>query len=120
MAFGFRQDLTHIFLATSLHTVKATNIHTCPAVSMLWDDRTGKLSDHGDGMLVTMSGTATILPAAGAVEARSRFLEANPNMEAFLQDANTAMVGVRVEEYAVVVGYGQAEQWSPVQCDAAL
>ena len=88
---------------------------------MLWDDRKGKLSDHGDGMLVTMSGTAKILTDSSSTsEARSLFLEANPNMRPFVLDADTSMVGVRVEEYSVVVGYGQSERWCPDHSDAAL
>ena len=120
MAFGCRSDLTHVFLATSLNTVKAQNMQMCPAVSMLWDDRTGKLSDHGDGGLVTARATARILRGDVSSEARKLFLLANPNMVAFVHDASTAMFELKIEEYSVVVGYGESQQWSPTHGAASL
>ena len=50
-----------------------------PSVSMLWDNRTGNLADHADGLLITASGNATLLKqpaesAKGACEARLRLM----------------------------------------------
>ena len=69
MAYGLCPSLASIFFATGTKTRKAEHMLRSPAVSILWDDRTGNLSDHGDGCLVTASGIAEHL-AVGSDLAR--------------------------------------------------
>jgi len=120
MAFGLVDSLRHVFLATKADTQKAENMIRSPLVSLLWDDRTGKLEDHADGMLVTASGVARLTSGMGAEEARAAILSANPNFHSFIDTPTIALFAVEVSSYDVVVGYGSAVTWNPSEPSAAL
>ena len=113
MAFGAASDMSRIFLATADQSRKARNMRRSPSVSILWDDRTGRLADHKDGALCAANGTASQLSATAAEDARRIILDANPNFSDFLASPTVALFAVDVESYEVVVGYGAPEQWRP-------
>ena len=112
MAYAHSDDLRHVFLASG-RTRKLADMLENPAVSLLWDNRTGNLADHADGILVTARGRATELTGGDAARARAALLHRNPNMSGFLGGESVAMVDVEVETMAVVVGYGSPELFTP-------
>lgn len=120
MAFGLAESLKQVFLATKVDTQKAENMVRSPWVSLLWDNRTGKLEDHSDGMLVTASGVARLTSGADAEEARAAVLTGNPNFKSFIDQPTIALFAVDVSSYDVVVGYGAPVRWSPSDPSAAL
>ena len=85
----------------------------CPNVSLLWDTRTGQLRDHGESILVTASGEATLSSGAAAEVAKAAFLESNPNMHDFVADPSIVMFTISVAEFGITQGYGRTSLWSP-------
>lgn len=120
MAFATARDCRSVLLATPLAARKALHMLARPAVSLLFDDRTGKLADHADGILVTAAGHARQLTdeqrrddGLRIGEAREIFLAKNPNMYQFLGEEGIGLFEVDVHEYEVVKGYGRPELWVP-------
>jgi nitroimidazol reductase NimA-like FMN-containing flavoprotein (pyridoxamine 5'-phosphate oxidase superfamily) len=125
MAFAVAADLRRVFLATEGKTQKAENMRRSPAVSLLWDDRTGQLEDHAGGTLCTVSGTARLLSssrggggASESEEARDAMLAANPNFSSFMASPSIALFAVDVSHYDLVVGYGSPVRWDPSDQDS--
>ena len=110
MAFAMSPCLRLVYIATPLAARKAENMLQRPGVSLLWN-RTGSLSDHGDGMLVTADGTSALAPDRD--EAAALFLQRNPNMEHFLAKDGVAIFAVSVREYEIVQGYDRPQRWDP-------
>ena len=50
MAYAFAEDLRQVYMASGVSSRKIEDIRSNSAVSLLWDNRTGNLADHGDGM----------------------------------------------------------------------
>ena len=111
MAYAMSPCLRTVYLATPLRARKADNMLQRPGVSLLWDNRTGNLADHGDGLLVTADGTSALAPDRDA--AAELFLQRNPNMEPFLASASVGLFAVRVREYEIVQGYDRPQRWDP-------
>jgi hypothetical protein len=121
MAFATAHDSATILLATPTGARKALHMLDRPRVSLLFDDRTGKLADHKDGLLVTAAGTARLLndqlqPSADGLRlavARNLFLEKNPNMAGFVSHPDIGLFAIKVEVYEVVKGYEKPQLWEP-------
>ena len=111
MAYATSPCLRTVYLATSLAARKAESMLQRPGVSLLWDNRTGNLSDHGDGLLVTADGTSALAPDRDA--AAALFLQRNPNMKDFLSSERVGLFAVSVREYEIVQGYGRPQRWDP-------
>jgi nitroimidazol reductase NimA-like FMN-containing flavoprotein (pyridoxamine 5'-phosphate oxidase superfamily) len=113
MAYAASEDLSTVYLATS-RSRKWENMQARPSVSLLWDNRTGNLVDHGDGLLVTASGRAALISEEDEVGAATRlFLEKNPNMKPFLASDGVGVFKVTVGAFEVVEGYGKPTSWKP-------
>ena len=110
MAYATSPCLREIFVATPLQARKAQQMLERPSCSLLWDNRTGRLADHGDGVLVTAVGRAA---AARPEEGRARFLERNPNMGRFLASDGVALFRISVARFEIVKGYGRPRRWEP-------
>lgn len=113
MAYAFSSDLTSVIIASGVSSRKVQDMLSNPSVSLLWDNRTGNLQDHGEGMLVTASGRASQLLADAASDATAQLLERNPNLTSFVARDDVVVLGVAVDTYAVVVGYGAPELIDP-------
>jgi hypothetical protein len=111
MAYGLSPCLRTIYLATPVAARKAKNMIQRPDVSLLWDNRTGNLSDHGDGLLVTADGTSALAPDRDA--AAAFFLQRNHNMATFLATEGVGLFAVSVREYEIVQGYERPQRWEP-------
>jgi hypothetical protein len=114
MAFAHSEDLRSVYLASHTMARKAENMIERPtAVSLLFDNRTGNLKDHGDGLLVTARGR--VVPPSNRTtndshEAAPLFLAKNPNMSTFLAGVGVGIFDFQVSEYEVVrVGGGVLE-----------
>ena len=111
MAFAHSEDLRSVYLVSHTLARKAENMIERPtAVSLLFDNRTGNLKDHGDGLLVTARGR--VVPPSNRTtndshEAAPLFLAKNPNMSEFLAADGVGIFDFQVSEYEVVrVGGG--------------
>ena len=94
MAFAAIPNLQTIVLATALAARKAQNTLERPAVSLLWDNRTGNASDHGHGLLVTASGSAALVK--NGETAMAHFLSKNPEMSKFLESDGVGLFEVSI------------------------
>ena len=108
--------------AVSLHPTpiaarKAQNMLERPAVSLLWDNRTGNAVDHGNGLLVTASGNAAL--AKNLEPATARFLAKNPEMSGFLESDGIGLFEVSIRTYEVVHGYDRPQMWDPNEIESA-
>jgi hypothetical protein len=116
MAFASSKDVSTIYLATPLAGRKAQNMIARPGVSLLWDNRTGNTTDHGDGLLVTANGIAALatdVDDASSDVARASFLTKNPNMESFLRTEGVGLFSVKISSYEIVLGYERPQFWDP-------
>ena len=120
MAFAASPCLRFVFVATPLQARKAQQMRERPAVSLLWDNRTGNLADHGRGFLVSATGHATEALAEELPSANARFLARNPNMADFLTSDGVGLFQIRVASYEVVQGYGRPQLWVPQCADVIL
>ena len=108
MAYAYTDDMSHVFIASSVSSRKVEDMLANPKVSILWDNRSGNLADHSEGTLVTASGRASLLTSGSDAEsAAARLIERNPNQKGFMDQKGVAVLAVAVETYAVVIGYGK-------------
>jgi hypothetical protein len=114
MAYSFSDDLRSVYLATPLAARKAENMIARPTVSLLFDNRTGNLEDHGDGLLVTARGTAgQVSCEEDSAIVNAAFLAKNPNMEKFLESPGVGLFRLDVAMYEAVHGYDKPISWDP-------
>ena len=114
MAYAASPCLRHVFVATPLRARKAQQMLDRPTVSLLWDNRTGNLADHGDGLLVSATGQAVVSAPEELPSATQYFLARNPNMADFMASDGVGIFKIRVSSYEVVEGYGRPQQWVPL------
>lgn len=123
MAFAISPCLRFVVVATHGGARKAQQMRERPAVSLLWDNRTGNLRDHADGLLVTAVGQAAEVTAEAEVDAlpwaSARFLARNPNMANFLASEGVGLFQIRVDSYEIIEGYGRPERWAPHTKDSS-
>jgi nitroimidazol reductase NimA-like FMN-containing flavoprotein (pyridoxamine 5'-phosphate oxidase superfamily) len=123
MAFAISPCLRFVVVATHGGARKAQQMRERPAVSLLWDNRTGNLRDHADGLLVTAVGQAAKVTAEAEVDAlpwaSARFLARNPNMANFLASEGVGLFQIRVDSYEIIEGYGRPERWAPHTKDSS-
>lgn len=113
MAFACAEDLTRIFLATYLDTRKYRNMIANPSVSILWDNRSGRATDHVDGLSLIALGRAELLAASEEVEVRELMLKRNPSLRALLEDGSCKLFMVLIEDYQWTKGYQQVLHYIP-------
>ena len=113
MAYAASPCLRWVLVATPLQARKAQHMLERPLVSLLWDNRTGNAADHGEGLLVTATGQASVIPSEEWPPASARFLARNPNMASFLASDGVGLFSIRVGAYEVVEGYGRPQHWDP-------
>ena len=114
MAYAHTDCLAAVYIATGAESRKALHMRSNPHVSLLWDNRTGNLKDHGDGVLVTAAGQASLLERREYREVGLAALERkNPNMSAFLRADQVSIFSVGVEIYSVVRGYDAPALFAP-------
>ena len=113
MAYAASPCRRSVFVATPLHARKARQMLQRPRVSLLWDDRTGNLADHGNGSLVVATGHAGVAPREGLVSASACFLARNPNMAQFVASDGVGIFEIQIDSFEVVEGHGKPEHWDP-------
>ena len=118
MAYATSDNLQSVYLATPLAARKAENMIARNTVSLLFDNRTGNLEDHGDGLLVTARGTAVLcdggdISTAKGTAVKASFLEKNPNMTGFLASPGVGLFRLDIAMYEVVHGYNKPLSWNP-------
>ena len=113
MAYAFSPSLAKIYLATYANTQKAANMLNNPAVSLLWDNRTGNTDDHTEGFALTAIGLAKPQPDEQRQEARQLLLARNTSIQGLLDNPETLVFAIEVDHYRWVQGYDQVYRYQP-------
>ena len=113
MAYAFSPDLTTLWLASPEKTRKVTNMRARPAVSLLWDNRSGNSSDHIDGFALSGLGEAEELRGQSAGTAIEALLARNDSLTNLLADEDTAIFAIHISRYRFVVGYTEVYELQP-------
>ncbi len=121
MAYAYDDSLQNIYLASRSKTRKIQNMLNQARVSLLWDNRTGKLSDHIDGFSLLAICESSILNSdlnsemvSKVDRVRQRLLHRNPTLEPLLGEQDCLLIELRVTQYDLTLGYQQTESWSLV------
>ena len=113
MAYDVSPCLRTVLVATPRQARKAQQMMERPRVSVLWDNRTGNLTDHSAGSLVVATGDASTVPRVELASASKHFLARNPNMASFLSSEAVALFQISVDSFEITEGYGRPERWDP-------
>jgi nitroimidazol reductase NimA-like FMN-containing flavoprotein (pyridoxamine 5'-phosphate oxidase superfamily) len=113
MAYGFSEDLTIIYLASYSDTRKVRNMRATPPVSLLWDNRTGHISDHNEGYCLTAQGEAKELLKDEATVAKRCLHARSPNTEAMLKNKSVVFFSINVNQYVLARGSAEVQTYTP-------
>jgi heme iron utilization protein len=112
VAFALTSDRRTLIFATPKATRKYRNIVGQPAVSVLIDDRSQSADDLSDAQAVTLLGLARELKSAAEKEEyRKVFVSKHPELAAFAQASDTALIAVSIEQVVHVARFQEVSQW---------
>jgi nitroimidazol reductase NimA-like FMN-containing flavoprotein (pyridoxamine 5'-phosphate oxidase superfamily) len=113
MAYGFSEDLTMIYLASYSDTRKVRNMRATPSISLLWDNRTGRISDHNEGYCLTAQGEAKELLKDEATVAKLCLHARSPNTESMLKNKCVVFFSISVNQYVLARGSDEVQTYTP-------
>ena len=115
MAYAFDPEAVSdcIYLASMKNTRKVSNMRANPAVSLLWDNRTGKTTDHTKGVVLTANGVASCLDNAEHKKAFDLLLKRSPELLALLSSPDAVIIAVSIDRYQWVEGYKTVLEFYP-------
>lgn len=113
LAFAVTVDFRSILLVTDRNTRKYADISAEPRVALLIDNRTDAPCLE-QSIAVTAVGTAGEITGPDRATLLGMFLEKNPQLRAFAQNPETALIRVEVERYAAVRGIADVREWKPL------
>ncbi len=108
IAFAHTDDLKQIYFTTKRNTRKYQNISTNGSVSLLVDTRTNQPSDIGKSVAVTIIGSADEVTDDND-NIKRIFLARHPGLQQFVNDPETALITVSVQEY-IIAGFEKTQQ----------
>jgi nitroimidazol reductase NimA-like FMN-containing flavoprotein (pyridoxamine 5'-phosphate oxidase superfamily) len=109
VAFAASDDLKYLFFVTGRNTRKYANIMSNPGVSLLVDSRTGQLVDFTAAYALTVLGAAAEVTAGELDYTADVYRHKHPNLEAFLETLDNALMQVKVTEY-ILAGFHRPPQ----------
>ena len=113
MAFAPEPSLTDVYIASQRATRKVANLLRHPAVSLLWDNRTGNTRDHVQGLAVTAQGQASLLNGWARARVEHLLLARNPELATLLSGNEAAVFALRIQSYRLVQGYDSVTAFIP-------
>jgi general stress protein 26 len=102
MAFAATPDLTTLVVATSKKTRKYDNLMADGRVSLLMDNRSNQAVDFQEAFSVTALGAAEEVSPEERPAFRKLFLSKHPHLSDFVDDPDSALIKVKIENYIVV------------------
>lgn len=105
VAFASSDDLKKFYFATPRSTRKFQNLTANAYVSLFIDNRTNDPTDITNKIGATVEGRAKEIPAANREQVAAFFLEKNAYLTQFVNDPNTALIGVNVSRYHIVTDF---------------
>ena len=113
MAYAFAEDLATIYCVSPSGTRKVNNIQNNPAVSLLWDNRTGNTADHVQGFSLLAECDTSINAVADVAPLAQALLERNPQLTHLIADPQSLIFSFKVAQYIWVEGYNHTYCWQP-------
>lgn len=113
MAYAFSSELDEIYLASLEKTQKVKNMRNNPAVTCLWDNRTGKHADHVEGMAMSGFGQARELTGQAATRVQRLLLARNATLKSLICDPGVVYFALSIDRYQWVEGYTRAMSFVP-------
>jgi nitroimidazol reductase NimA-like FMN-containing flavoprotein (pyridoxamine 5'-phosphate oxidase superfamily) len=113
MAYACANDLATIFITSYSDTQKVGNMLTNPAVTLLWDNRTGHISDHTGGLALTGYGSAQRLSGEEHRRASVALLARNDSLSALLRSNQAVTFAIDISRYKLVKGYSEIHEYLP-------
>lgn len=106
VTFAAAEDLTYLVFPTIRSTRKFNYLVAHPRVALSIDDRCEQHIDLGRTASLTATGTARDLTESNAAKpARERLLAKHPNLEAFVNQPDCALVKVVVDTFFLVTDF---------------
>ena len=113
MAYAFDASLQSVYIASLSDTEKVKNMLCTPAVSLFWDNRTGNIQDHKEGLALTATGLAELLDSQERSTAFHALLTRNQTLANLLNSSGVAIFAVRVSRYSLALGYTSKQEYVP-------
>jgi hypothetical protein len=113
MAYAFDADLRTVYVTSMRQTEKVGNMSRRPAVSMLWDNRTGNTKDHVEGTALMATGHATLLNSDHCAQPASALQSRNSSLTDLLNHADSAIMAICISGYRLVRGYSSIIHYEP-------
>ena len=113
MAYAFDASLQAIYVASLRDTEKVSNMLRAPAVSLFWDNRTGNIQDHTEGLALTGTGQAELLDSEERDAAFHALLLRNPTLAGLLNTVGVAIFAIRISRYSMAQGYTSKREYVP-------
>ena len=112
IAFAITADRRTLIFATSSATRKYRNIINQPAVSILLDNRSQNAYDIDNAQAVTLLGTAkNVRTNAKKAEYRLIFVNRHPQLANFIDDPETALIAVTIQQAVYVAHFKDVSCW---------
>jgi nitroimidazol reductase NimA-like FMN-containing flavoprotein (pyridoxamine 5'-phosphate oxidase superfamily) len=113
IAFTFTPDRQTVIFATPKATRKYTNIKEQPSVSILVDNRSQTPEDLSRAEAVTLTGTARPVRGGARRKEYSRIFTAkHPQLVDFINESDTAIIEMVIEEAVHVTRFQHVSTWS--------
>lgn len=113
MAYAFDASLQSIYVASLRDTEKVNNMLRAPAVSLCWDNRTGKIQDHIKGLALSATGQAELLDSEERDTSFQALLLRNPTLAGLLNNSGVTIFAIRVSRYSLALGYTSKQEYVP-------
>ena len=113
MAYALEISLTDVYIASRRTTSKVANMLRNPAVSLLWDNRTGNTMDHVQGLALMAQGEAGLLNGWSRARAEHLLIARNPELATLLAGNDAAVFALRIRSYSLVRGYESVSTFIP-------
>ena len=112
VGFSFTKDLNLVLFATMRGTRKYSNIVSNPHVSLLIDTRKNYIDDFEDAVALTILGKAAEIKRSDKNRHMKMYLKRFPHLKNFMDDPETALVGIRVNKYIFVRRFQEVKELS--------
>lgn len=113
MAYAVDADLRTVYVASMRQTQKVGNMLRTPAVSMLWDNRTGNTQDHVEGLALMATGQATLLNSEQSAQPGSALQLRNSSLADLLNQSDSVIMAICISGYRLVRGYTSIIHYEP-------
>lgn len=113
MAYAFDADACTVYVTSMRQTEKVGNMLHRPAVSLLWDNRTGNNKDHVEGVALMATGHAVLLSSEQCAQPARALQQRNSSLTELLNHADSAILAIRISAYRLVRGYTSIIHYQP-------